>query len=131
MSRTELKEIRRSGIIMVLMGCILVAAGLWLHRSVPVIVFGMVGLIGLGFVIMPGPLQRLHQAWLTGARTIGKVITIIILTVGYYLVITPAALIKRLLGGIPLPTRPDAHSETYWVARPGSDEALEQYHKRY
>jgi hypothetical protein len=38
---------------------------------------------------------------------IGRVITTIILTLSYYLVITPAALIKRVFGGRPLPLKPD------------------------
>jgi hypothetical protein len=48
---------------------------------------------------------------------IGRVITTIILTLSYYLVITPAALIKRVFGGRPLPLKPDKNVFSYWASR--------------
>ena len=40
-----------------------------------------------------------------------------ILTLAYFLVITPSALIKLLFGGRPLPVKPDKKASSYWVDR--------------
>ena len=49
----------------------------------------------------------------------------------YYLVITPAALIKRLMGGRPLPLKPDKQTESYWVTRAEPSQPRERFIKRY
>ena len=49
----------------------------------------------------------------------------------YYLVITPTALLKRVFGGRPLPTRPDRDAASYWVTRPELAQPKERFIKRY
>jgi hypothetical protein len=53
------------------------------------------------------------------------------LAIAYYVVITPAALLKRLFGGRPLPLSPDPDASTYWVSRDEPAQPKERFYKRF
>jgi hypothetical protein len=57
--------------------------------------------------------------------------TVLILSLAYYLVITPSALIKRLSGGAPIPVKPDKEALSYWVDRSEPAQPKERFLKRY
>jgi hypothetical protein len=64
-------------------------------------------------------------------RFTGKIITACMMTAAYFLVITPAALIKRLAGGRPIPKKGDRSIVTYWIDREESAQPKERFEKRY
>jgi hypothetical protein len=105
--------------------------GLWLDRPVPTYLGAVLGGLGLGLVILPGPLGPVYKLWLTVGHFIGKVVTTGVLVIAYYLVITPAALLKRIFGGRPIPLRPDKRSTSYWVPRTEPAQPRERFSKRY
>lgn len=128
---TENRDIRKFGIVaFVFFGC-LCALGLWTGKSVPVYLFGSLSIIGFGFIIIPGPLRPVYAGWLKIAHFIGMIVTISVLTLAYYLVITPSAMLKKIFGGAPLPVRPDKNADSYWVARDVKAQPKEQFLKRY
>jgi hypothetical protein len=98
---------------------------------VPIYLFGFLSLIGLGFILLPIQLKPIYDLWLKIAHLIGKAVTVVMLTVAYYFVITPTALIKRLFGGPPLPLKPDKNALTYWVTRTEPAQPRERFIKRY
>jgi hypothetical protein len=55
----------------------------------------------------------------------------LILTIFFYFVMTPAALLKRIFGGRPLPVKPDPDAETYWVTRTEPAQPKERFPKRF
>jgi hypothetical protein len=125
------KEIRKFGAIaLVFFGC-LFTLGLWKDKIIPTYLFGFLSGLGLGFVVAPTPLKPVYAAWIRTAHFIGKNITRLILILMYYLVITPAGLLKRLFGGAPLPTRPDREVTSYWVARAEPTQPRDRYIKRF
>jgi hypothetical protein len=87
--------------------------------------------MGLGFLTAPALLRPVYDFWLKIARLLGRVVTAVILTAAYYLVITPSALIKRVFGGRPLPTRSDKSAASYWVPRTEPVQPKERFLKRY
>ena len=97
----------------------------------PSVLFGGLAVLGLGFILMPARLRPVHSLWLQAAHTVGRVVTGLILVVAYYLVITPTAWLKRLLGGRPLPIRPDPNAATYWVEREEPVQPPERFLKRF
>ncbi|MGD9034830.1 MAG: hypothetical protein PVH02_19335 [Desulfobacteraceae bacterium] len=130
-SSTDKKEIRKFGIIaFVFFGC-LCALGLWRQKPVAIYLFGVLSLLGMGFIWLPSPLKPVYDAWLRIAHLIGRAVTIVMLTLAYYLVITPSALIKRIFGGRPLPIRPDKELASYWVTRPEPAQPKERFIKRF
>jgi hypothetical protein len=123
--------IRRFGLIAFLFFGALCGIGLWTEKPLPTYFFGSLSVLGLGFILIPARLKPVHTAWLKIAHFVGKIITTLILTLVYYLVITPSAIIKRLFGGPPLPVRPDKEASSYWVARAEPAQPKERFFKRY
>jgi len=127
----DTKEIRKFGFVaFVFFGC-LCGLGLWLKRPLPIYIFGCLSLVGVGFVVMPSTLRPIYASWVKVARFLGTIITTLMLTLAYYLVIMPTALIKRIFGGTPLPLKPDKEVSSYWVARTEPAQPKERFIKRY
>ena len=72
-----------------------------------------------------------HATWLKITRFLSRIVITLILTIVYYLVLTPVALIKYLFGGRPLPVKPDKNTSSYWVARDEPEQPKERFLKRY
>lgn len=131
MNSTNNREIRKFGLIaLIFFGC-LFALGLWMRKPLPTYLFGFLSTLGIGFILIPYPLRPVYAAWLKTSHFLGTVLTTLILTLAYYLVITPSALIKRLFGGAPLPVKPDKNASSYWVARTEPVQPRERFLKRY
>ena len=128
---TEIGQIRKFGLVALLFFGCLCAAGIWTRKPIPSYLFGCLSILGLGFIIIPKPLRPIHSAWLRIAHFIGRVVTAIILALAYYFVITPAALIKRVVSGSPLPVKPDKSVSSYWVARIEPAQPKERFLKRF
>jgi len=128
---SQTKEIRRFGLIAFIFFGSLSVLGIWMARPIPTYLFGSLSCLGLGFVLAPRLLKPVYAAWLKIAHFVGRVLTTLILTVAYYLVITPSALIKRLFGGRPLPVMPDKKLQSYWVARSEPIQPKDRFLKRY
>ena len=131
LNSTDTKQIRTFGLIALLFFGCLCALGIWFDKPLPTYLFGTLSALGLGFILLPHQLRPVFVAWLRIAHFLSRVVTALILTLAYYLVITPAALIKRIFGGTPLPIKPDKNASSYWVARKESVQAKEQFFKRF
>jgi hypothetical protein len=128
---TDKKQIRKFGLIAFIFFGILCGLGIWKERLLPTFLFGFLSTIGIGFVVAPSPLRPIYNAWLRFAHLIGRALTTLIMILIYYLVITPAALIKRLFGGNPLPVKPIKKVSSYWVTRSEPVQPRERFFKRY
>ncbi len=128
---TESKEVRKFGFVALLFFGCLCGLGIWKQKVLPTYFFGLLSTLGLGFVLFPGPLRPVHTVWLKIAHTLGRIVTSVILALGYYLIITPAALLKRVFGGRPLPLKPDRSVSSYWVSRKEPAQPKERFSKRF
>jgi hypothetical protein len=127
----DAKEIRKFGAIaLVFFGC-LSGIGIWTKKPLPTYLFGFLSILGISFILAPSRMRPIHALWLRIAHFLGRVVTTIVLTLAYYLVITPAALIKRLFGGTPLPIKPDKDCPSYWVTREEPAQPRERFFKRF
>ena len=114
---TNPKEIRKFGVIGCVFFGILFAAAAWQVKTTLAFFFGLLTALSFSFALMPVQLKPAYAAWLKIAHFIGSKVTILILTMMFYFVITPAALLKRIFGGRPLPVKPDPNATTYWAKR--------------
>ena len=128
---TEPKEVRKFGWVALVFFGSLFCLCLWLQKPVAPYVFGVLTTFGAGFVIAPKQMTPVHRTWLRIAHRIGRIITAVMLSLGFYLVITPAGAIKRIFGGRPLPVKPDRNALTYWVKREEPAQPKERFLKRY
>jgi len=130
-SLTDPKEIRKFGAI----GCIffgtLLAVAVWRDKAMVACFFGLLTALSIGFALMPVKLKPVYAGWLKIAHFMGSKITILMLTLLFYFVITPAALLKRIFGGKPLAVKPDPAADTYWVTRSEPAQPRERFPKRF
>jgi len=124
-------DIRKFGMVAFLFFGCLSGVGFWTGKSIPTYLFGFLSIVGLGFILIPQQLRPVYDGWLKIAHFIGKVVTTTMLSLAYYLVITPSAILKRIFGGAPLPVKPDKSVGSYWVTRDEKAQPKERFIKRY
>ena len=107
-------------------GLLVLAGGigaLWLTwagvDSVPLLSLAGAALLagGLG-LIWPRSLSPLFVGWMVLAWPIAWIVSMTTLAVVFYVVLTPVALVLRLLGRDALQRRLDPQRESYWEERP-------------
>ncbi|MCG6536056.1 MAG: hypothetical protein L7F78_15490 [Syntrophales bacterium LBB04] len=131
MSSTELKEIRKFGIIAFVFFGALSAIGFWNQKHILGSFFCLLSVIGIGCILDPARLKPIHHIWMKAGHFIGKLITVAVLILTYYAVITPAALLKRMFGGRPLPLMPDKKALSYWVSRTEPSQPKDRFLKQF
>jgi len=103
-------------------GAVLLAVAGWLlfrHRA-PGARLGLGaagGLLVLAGALVPARLRTAYLAWMALALAIGWVMSRLVLTLVFVLVLTPLALLARLTGKRFLALRRDTGASTYWVPR--------------
>ena len=78
---------------------------------------GAAALMAVAAWAAPGLLSPLRVVWMKLAHVLGVVNSWIILTVIFVAVVTPVALLLRMLGRSPIERRPDPARASYWQAR--------------
>ena len=124
------KDIRSFGITM---GIILfIISGLLMYYNKEI--YQIIGIIALTFVglglIIPVVLKPLYFVWMTFAAILGWVMTRVILSLVFYLIITPIALLTKLLGEDFLALK-RAESDSYWNYRDSAEELNQDYEKQF
>jgi hypothetical protein len=112
------KDLRTFGLT--LGAAALVWAGILWWRGKPNAALWLLG-IGPGLALLaltvPVALRPLHFVWMPAARFVAKAITWLVLTLAYYLVITPYGIVMRLMGKDPLERKFEPARASYWVPR--------------
>jgi len=98
---------------------IAIAAFLYWKEHAAAIYFAVPGgLLALAGLIIPMQLKQLYWGWMSIALVIGFFMTRIILSIVYYLVFTPAAMIAKILGKDLIDAAVDKNAKSYWQKRP-------------
>lgn len=87
------------------------------------------GFIGLG-VVTPILLKPIYILWMTFAVILGWVMTRVVLSLVFYLIITPIGLITRLIGEDFLALK-KKNLDSYWNYRNSSNELNQNYEKQF
>ena len=130
---TSSKEIRKFGLV--------IAIALGVIGSFVYVKFGNFDVVGwlwgigllfliLGF-ILPSVLRPVYRIWMLLAYFIGGIVSRVILTVLFYVVLTPTGLVLRLFGKDVLDQRFEKDRESYWIKKDLTDHTKEQYRKMY
>ena len=130
---TSSKEIRKFGLV--------IAIAMGVIGSFVYVKFGNFDVVGwlwgigllfliLGF-ILPSVLRPVYRIWMLLAYFIGGIISRVILTVLFYVVLTPTGLVLRLFGKDVLDQRFEKDRESYWIKKDLSGHTKEQYGKMY
>ena len=80
--------------------------------GVPLVVFGL---------IWPKVLKQVYVIWMSLALVLGLIVSTALLTILFYLVVTPVGLVARLSGKDFLSQKLDPNANSYWIARDRSN----------
>ena len=107
------------------------ALNLYRGRTGIAIVFGSLGaaLVVAGLLVPPAA-RAFHTAWMRFAVLLGHVNSRVLLTLVYYLVVTPYGVVTRLVGRDPLRRR-GAKGESYWVGRKTTRQTPGQFERLF
>ena len=112
-------EGRKFGLSVGIAFLVIASISWWRGHEIPPLVLGGLGaVLILAGLAIPGRLGPVHHAWMAMAHAISRVTTPIFMGIVFFLVLTPAGVIRRLVGRNPLHQR---RTETgYWITREGS-----------
>ena len=115
--KTADRDLRKFGL---LVGAVFAALGIlfWARGKPHFLFFLLPGamLLSLGLVF-PRALKHVYIAWMALAIVMGFVVSHILLTLFFFLVITPIGLTARLCGKDFLSLQWDRKATTYWIPR--------------
>ena len=111
----EIYRLRKFGIVMALVLSLIGAVMLSSGKTVWPYLFGVAAGYLICGLLLPGLLIPVEWLWMKLAGILGYVMTRLILTVTFYLVITPIGLLRQLFGNDPLNLKIDKKEESYWI----------------
>ena len=111
------RELRKFGLTVGIV-LVLIAALLFYFEKASAIYFGVIGafLIFAG-LIYPKILKPLNKVWMGLAIVLGYIMSRVILTILFYIVLTPISFIARIFGKKFMMLKYDKSAKTYWEKR--------------
>jgi hypothetical protein len=129
--KTGPRELRRFGL---LVGAVFAGLGIFLwarHRPMfPWFLVPGMALIVCGWII-PRALRLVYIPWMSLALALGFVVSHVILTLFFFLVITPVGLLARLLGKDFLRLKLDRQASSYWLPCRKTPESKADYERQF
>lgn len=125
-------QARKSALVVAAVFLGIAAWNLYRGRTTVVIIFVALGaaLVVAGLFVTPAA-RAFHTAWMRLAVLLGHVNSRVLLTLMYYLVITPYGVVTRLVGRDPLRRRGRASGESHWVERKATRQTPEQFERLF
>ena len=99
-------------------------------RTAGLIVWAAAGLVLLVFVLVAPTRRPIYLAWSYVLYPVGYLVTLVLMGVVYYLVITPTGLLLRLFGRDPLSRKFLPGAASYWIRRK-EDANLDRYFRQF
>ena len=126
--KTGQRELRKFGF---LVGAVFTLLGVWFwwrgKGRYPYFLAPGAVLVVLG-TVAPRALRLIYVGWMSLAFLLGFVVSNILLTLFFYLVVTSIGLVARLAGKDFLNRKLDAQTESYWIMR---DRSVPEQKKNY
>jgi predicted Co/Zn/Cd cation transporter (cation efflux family) len=124
------RALKRFGFVVGLAVLLLGSVFVWRHRDAgwPLISIGAALVLFAG--LAPRTLKWVHGPWMIAALALGWIVTRVLLTIVFFLVVTPIGLLQRLFGKRAIEVAFRADRATYWqtrTARPLSEEYEKQF----
>ncbi len=124
-------QARKSALVV---GGVLLAVAAWnvyRGRTGVVVIFGVLGAaLALTGLLLPPLARAFHKAWMRLAEALGYINSHVLLTLMYYIGVTPYGLVSRLARRDPLKRRA-AREESYWVERKRTRQERERFERLF
>lgn len=115
--KTEPRDLRKFGLMV---GGVLGVLGLWFlyrHKAHALYFLGAgFGLVVLG-LILPRSLKQVYVVWMAIGLGLGWIVSTVLLTVFFYVVVAPLGLAARCGGKDFLKRKWNANAPSYWIMR--------------
>jgi hypothetical protein len=129
--KTDTPDLRKFGL---LVGGVLCVFGLLLllrHKTnYPYLFWPGAVLIAVG-AVWPRVLKYPYIAWMTMAFALGFIMSQVILTLFFFLLVTPISLFARLVGKDFLNRKLDPQATTYWIPHEAKAKTPDSYQQQY
>lgn len=129
--KTGVRDLRKFGLTV---GGVFVAIGIVLFlrhgRSYPLFLGAGATLILFG-ALWPVALKYIYIAWMGLAFTLGFLMSNVILTLFFYLLVTPIGLLARLFGKDFLARKLDRQATSYWIPCPKETKTSQSYERQF
>ena len=106
-------------VVLVIIALVLFATG----RSLALAMLASAGLVLVVEIIWPRALAPINRLWFKLGMLMGMVVSPLVMGIIFFGVVTPIALIRRLMGKDSLNLEFDPEADSYWIVRkpPGPD----------
>ncbi len=125
------KDLRKFGITV---GIVLAGIGLLLfyfEKPSAIYFISIGGLLVLFGVLFPQVLKPLNKIWMSLAIILGFIMTRVILTTLYYLVITPIGFLAKIFGKKFMTLKYDKSAKSYWEKRTNIQKKQIDYERQF
>ncbi len=132
---TGRKALRSFGVVVggVFVG--IAALAVWRHEGMLTPWAAGLGGVGAALVLLglvaPAALRLVYQVWMGLAVVLGFIMTRVLLTVVFVLLVVPIGLVLRLLGKDLLRLHIDRQAESYWLPKEPAGPAAERLRRYY
>ena len=113
--QTEAQRLRSFGLVMAVALSAFGGFFLWRGREWGLYVIAVGAVFLVAGLLLPRALRPIERVWMGLAMVMGAIMTRVILTLTFFVVMTPMGLLVRLLGKDLLAMKADPSAETYWA----------------
>lgn len=114
-ARLSVEEGRKFGLLVGGAFLLIAAISYWRgHVIAPRVLAALGALLVLGGALVPGHMGPVYNFWMGFAKVLSKVTTPIFMGIVYFVVLTPMAFLRRIIGGNPMHHTPV--NASYWAA---------------
>ena len=114
-TRKTNRELRKFGLVMTVPLAIIGGLLFWRERPAAPYFIGLAAFFLVTGLAVPIVLLPIEKAWMALAKVLSIVVTYILLTVTFFVMITPLALLLKLIRKDLLSLKLTSNPESYWV----------------
>jgi len=131
LKKADRKTLRNFGLVMAIPLLLIAAYLLWKGRASAPYLLAVSALFALLGLILPKVLKPVYIGWMTFANYLSIVVTYIVLTLFFFIVLTPVSLVIKILGKDLLLQRLDPDASSYWVDANSYEDDINRYTKPF
>ena|ERR1035437_791509 len=125
------KDLRKFGLTVGILLLLVAFLLIWKHKPSQFYFLSIGTILVLSGLLFPTLLRPINKAWMTFAILLGWLMTRVILSLLFYLVITPISLIARISGKHFLDLKIDKSRASYWEKRKNVPSSPADYERQF
>jgi len=129
--KTSDRDLRKFGLMVGGVFALLGLLFLWRHPGRSPYFLWPGGLLILFGAILPRALKWVYLGWMSVAFVLGFIMAHVILTLFFFLIITPIGLVARLFGQDFLSLKLDRAAQSYWIPRSQKPKTPAEYERQF